>query len=82
MPKLRARVRTVTGSTKHFVFPNKRIPPPDAIEIVEGDGGWYLFHLNAQGTVIADTHHRSLEEAKRQAAFEFALSEQDWIHEP
>ena len=84
--KLRATVRHSTGKTKHAVaefvegkpIPVKSLPVPAWVEISEEDGAFYLLHFDAEGTCFADTWHATLEDAKRQADFEFGISSAEW----
>jgi len=48
------------------------------VEIVEEDNAFYLFYFSADGQCMTDTRHPTLDKAKRQAAFEFEICEQDW----
>jgi hypothetical protein len=41
---------------------------------------FYLFGCDPDWNVITDTWHRSLDEAKEQAEFEYEGSRQTWIH--
>jgi hypothetical protein len=58
------------------------IERPSYIEIEEIDRGVMLLHYDKTGRCIADTWHGSLDEAKRQAAFEFSTKEEDWVKLP
>lgn len=84
--KLRAIVKGSTGKTKHTVgefiegklVPITFLPVPSWVEISKEDGAFYLFHFDAEGVCFADTWHRTLDEAKHQAEFEFGISEAEW----
>jgi hypothetical protein len=83
--RLRARVRTVNGATKHLQavqIPGAvdivGLPDPIEVEAVEENGAVYLLCLDASGNCIADTWHESVEAARAQANFEFAIDERDW----
>jgi hypothetical protein len=83
--RLRARVRTVTGKTRHLQgVPTTdgveivELPDPVAVELVEEDGAFFLLCLDEDGQCIADTWHATAEEAKAQASFEFGIEEADW----
>jgi hypothetical protein len=88
--RLRATVKASTGNTRHTVgefvsgkpVPVKTLPVPARVEISEEAGAFYLLHFDAQGTCFADTWHQTLEEAKRQAEFEFGISAGEWIPVP
>jgi hypothetical protein len=83
--RLRAKVRTVTGATKHLqavripgAIDIVGLPDPIEVEVVEENGSVYLFRLDASGKCIADTWHETLEAAKAQAKFEYGIDEHDW----
>jgi hypothetical protein len=79
MRKLRANVVAVTGETKHWrAGDTQPLPPPAAVEIEAGDGGFYLLRLDAAGVCIADTWHESAERAKAQAHFEYKVDDSQW----
>ena len=82
MARLRARVRTRTGHTTHYHLKEegtaRLAPKPYWVEIEESPNGVYLVHLSEAGDELADTWHRTKEEAKRQAHHEFAIEEEDW----
>jgi hypothetical protein len=83
---LRAVVKGSTGKTKHTVgefvegkpVAVKSLPVPAWVEISAEDGAFYLLHFNANGTCVADTWHQTLDEAKRQAEFEFGITPDEW----
>lgn len=84
--RLRAFVRAVTGNTKHFIgtivddepVPVRQIPPAHYVEIEPDGNHAFLHHFDADGNELADSWHESVEEAKRQAAFEYCIGEDDW----
>jgi hypothetical protein len=84
--KLRAIVKQSTGKTKHTIgqfvegkpIPVKTLVVPAWVEISDDGGAFYLLHFDAAGTCFADTWHQNLEEAKRQAEFEFGISATEW----
>ena len=55
------------------------VPAPLAVEIMEQDGAYYLLSLDENGVCVADTWHPTIENAKRQAKFEFEIEEADWV---
>ena len=61
-----------TGATRH-VARGVELGPAAALAIArhEGQEGFYLFYLDPQGAVAADTFHESVEAALGQAAFEY-----------
>ena len=88
--RFRANVRAASGKTKHFQGelvagdPGKtaELPLPHFVEIVEEDGGFYLYRYDSTSRCIADTWHTSMEEAKEQAKFEYEILESDWDTRP
>jgi hypothetical protein len=54
------------------------LPAPTWVELVEENGGFYLYRLDDRGHCIADTWHQTVEEAKAQANFEYEIREEDW----
>ena len=87
MKLLRAPVRRVTGATIHSVgtirdgvpVPLECVPDPSQVEIVVGDGGFFLFRLDDNGGCLADTWHETLDDAKAQAKFEYDIDDSDWV---
>jgi hypothetical protein len=83
---LTAKVKRVTGATKHYigrivddaVVKESEIAAPVSVVITASDGAFLLLRMDAQGHCLADTWHETVEEAKRQAAFEFEIGEDDW----
>jgi len=84
--RLRVKVSGATGKTRHYIgdlddgrlVPIAEIPAPFWVEISAEDGAFYLFRLDDHGGCLADTWHQTLEEAKRQATFEFGVAPGDW----
>jgi hypothetical protein len=84
--RLRARVRRATGATTHRwtrvrgdgSLETRTVDPPLAVEIENGESGFFLLHFNAAGECVADSWHATLEEAKEQAKFEYEIEEGDW----
>lgn len=54
---------------------------PAWVEIVQDEAGVSLFRYCSEGNYIADTWHKSLEEAKRQAEYEFGITDEHWFEE-
>lgn len=80
---LRAFVRSATGRTRHMTSDISGasfevVPRPHRVEVTEDSGLYYLLHYDETGDCIADTCHLSIDEAKRQAAFEFIIQETEW----
>jgi hypothetical protein len=84
--KWKASVRRVTGKTIHSrgelvdgrVVPVERMPEAAWVMIEETSSGFYLFRYSATGEFGGDTWHETLEEAKRQAEFEYGIEDPDW----
>ena len=84
--RLRANVTNSTGKTRHSIgtlvddvpAPVEDLPTPEWVEISKEDGAYYLFHLDAEGVCFADTWHATLDEAKKQASFEFGIKPEAW----
>jgi len=87
--KLKAYVVRVTGKTIHSigeVIEGKVVPKqkmPDAAYVVteEMNGSCYLYRYSNTGEFAGDTWHETLEEAKRQARFEYVIGDSDWFNE-
>lgn len=81
--KLKAQVKNITNNATHFVGDLSStgttiIPPPVRISI-EGEGSsFYLFRYDEGGKCTADTWHKSVEDAQRQANFEYGTCDSDW----
>jgi hypothetical protein len=88
MPRrLQARVRRVTGETRNFVarleggelVREQEIRPPTWVYIEPVEAGFLLHHMDdTDDRSLADSWHESIEGAKRQAQFEFDITEADW----
>jgi hypothetical protein len=87
--RLRARVRAHTGNCVDrtelvlddgTLLVGKEMPLASFVEIVEADseGSFFLNRYDAEGVLITETWHLSVEEAKSQAEFEYAIEEEDW----
>jgi hypothetical protein len=88
--RLRANVNGATGKTKHAVgefvagkvVPVKTLPVPAWVEISEENGSFYLLYFDTNGNFLTDTWHQTVDEAKRQAEFEFGISAEEWTSVP
>ena len=86
--RLRATVREVTGLTIHSIGTIKDglpvateiLPPAEWVEISSDDEsrGVSLFYFNKDGECFADGWHMTIDEAKRQANFEYGILSTDW----
>ncbi len=54
------------------------VTPPAWLEISEEYDAFFLLYYQADGTLLADGWHVSLEHAKRQAAFELGITDSEW----
>jgi hypothetical protein len=60
--RLRAKIKNVTGATKHFrahieagsVVKDEAMPAPACVEIAPADGAFYLLYMNARGECITN----------------------------
>lgn len=54
---------------------------PDIIKIIryDDDTEVYLIEFDSSGNEIIDTFHTTIEGAKRQADFDWGISESDWV---
>jgi hypothetical protein len=68
-----------TGETRHFKG-GEPLPPPRSLRIVRyaDDGGIYLLYLDPDGQEQTDTWHQTVDDAQRQAAFEFEVQPDEW----
>ncbi len=68
-----------TGNTRHYRN-GQLLPPPVSLQIAQypDDAGYYLFYLDGDGEVQADTYHDSVEDALDQAEFEFGVRPDEW----
>jgi hypothetical protein len=85
--RLRAKVTKSTGNTRHSVaevVDGRNVaytsPPfPSWVEIVIENDEFWLFRLDEEGECVADTLHFTLDEAKRQANFEYGITSDEWF---
>jgi len=68
-----------TGACKHVV--GSTVHPAFAILAIgrEADGSFLLFYCNNDWEVITDTWHATVEDAKKQARFEYEGIDASWI---
>ena len=81
--RLTAPVRRTTGATVHSVGSDPSgagtpFDPATRLEIVTEANGVTLIRYSARGEFVGDTWHTSIEDAKRQARFEFETDPSDW----
>jgi len=87
--KLKAYVVRVTGETTHRigeiaegkVIRKQRMPDAAWVVIEEINGSCYLYRYSNTGECAGDTWHQTLDEAKRQARFEYEIGYSDWFKE-
>lgn len=82
---LKARVRSITGNATNLRIQSglrsgnvTEMPSAIVVEILEQDGGAMLLRFGYDGEFSGDTWHENVDSAKRQAAFEFDIREEDW----
>ena len=68
-----------TGRTRHF-RDGVELPAPAELRIVQyrEDGGFYLLYCDAEGVVMTDTYHFTIDDAKAQAEWEFRVKDSEW----
>jgi hypothetical protein len=84
--RLTAVVVRPTGEAQHTageLAKGERVPAESLqatawLEISEEDDGFFLLHFNVGGECFADTWHQTLDDAKRQAEFEFGIAAGEW----
>ena len=85
MNVLRARVRRVTGHTRHASLGrNGRVALPHAhvVGIVpDGAGAYLLLRFTMDGGTLTDTWHATVDEAKHQALVEYEIPTSAWEEE-
>ncbi len=68
-----------TGNTRHIVS-GKYETNFSVLVICKIEPGYYLYYCNSNWEVITDSFHFTIEEAKKQAFFEYeGITENDWI---
>ncbi|MEO8271156.1 MAG: hypothetical protein ABI557_15650 [Aureliella sp.] len=69
-----------TGATRHHVGGQLQLAFAKLAicQYDEPDSGCYLFYCDAEWTVVTDTWHETLDDAKRQAAFEYDGVSDSW----
>jgi hypothetical protein len=85
--RFRATVVKATGKTVHGLGTLRdglpvivqKLPTPAWVEIAEEKEGFFLLHFDENREFFSDTWHESLDEAKRQAEFEFSIPSDGWI---
>ncbi len=77
--KLSARVVWCSGRTMHQID-GEPVPQANRVEIHAAEsGGCLLLRFDDRNVCISDTWHANAEDAKLQAAFEFAVGDEDWV---
>jgi hypothetical protein len=72
------RTRKYRESLSGGAAPCEDIELPAWLEISEEYDAFFLLYFQADGTLIADGWHVSLEHAMRQAAFELGITVDEW----
>jgi hypothetical protein len=81
-----ARKLSTSRTTRQYygspLAPHEQVPVPEpaALRIVQydDDGGFYLLYLDSDCVELTDTWHETLDDAKRQAEFEFGVQLDEW----
>jgi hypothetical protein len=68
-----------TGNTRHYRDGELVATPVSLIVVEFGPDQYNLIHLDEAGKELTDTFHESIEDAFRQAAFEFRVSPGEWL---
>lgn len=84
--RFHAKVNCITGNTRHYMgtlidgrpHPVNKLPDPEWVEISGENNAFYLLRFDSKGNCVADTWHQTLEDAMRQAAFEFNIASNEW----
>ena len=74
-----------TGKTRHTVRGADVGPAFEGLVITEADdseGAHSLFYCDAEWNIVSDTWHRTLEDAKHQAEFEYEGIGHSWRTHP
>lgn len=72
-----ARVLRVLGTARHWIGDEIVSDRVCRVEIASRDDGVSLFRYDATGECVADTWHESMDDALRQAKFEYELEWED-----
>jgi hypothetical protein len=67
-----------TNACRHL-YPSGPMPVADLLAICERSEGFFLCYCDNEWNLLTDTWHRSEEQAKAQAEFEFAGVGQTWL---
>lgn len=75
--RLRAQIaRDMGRASDHGAV--DRLPEPAFVEIVDEGYGWFLYCFSRSGVALGAVWHMTCDDAKRQAAFDFRITESDW----
>jgi hypothetical protein len=86
--RLRAKVRHVTGLSRHYLGTISdegsleavaEFPRAHWVEIEQGNEGYYLLYLDEGGHCFTNGWYLTLEQAKAQTKSEFDIEEDDWV---
>jgi hypothetical protein len=83
--RLRAKVKEVLTPSNNYIativdglpVPVTKLPEPDWLEILEEDGAYSVFYLDAALVCFADDWHETLESALR-VGDNFGIGRDDW----
>lgn len=85
--RLRAKVTKSNAPSTNFVgtivggkpVPTKRLPDPVWLEISGEEDAFFLLYINADGECFADTWHKTLDSAQREAMLGFGITASEWV---
>ena len=85
--RLRAKVIKALGESTNYLgtiesgdaVPVQQLPSPTWLEISEEEGAFFLLYIDESGECFADTWHRTLESAQREAMLGFGITHGEWV---
>jgi len=85
--RLHAVLKHVSGSKRHVAVMVGRggvatMPDPVALRILPDGAGYSLLRIAKDGTSVAHTWHRDVDDAKAAAARAYGVAEDEWTEEP
>lgn len=61
---------------------SQKMSPASMLVIEENDSGFFLYRYSSDRKIVGDTWHKTIEEAKEQAKFEFGECVSKWKEVP
>ena len=74
--------RRVVHTAGFPIDPDRMLPSPDVLLIVDGNQGCMLFRYTAYGEMCGDTPHDNAAQAEQQAIVEYGEALAPWIDVP